>query len=84
MADRDRHVAAAVNGKIPAWTVLCDQWTDEALITFLNGAFTLIARHADWGGRLLCVINDRAFHRSPKKTVMINNVSDHVTGASYN
>jgi hypothetical protein len=59
MADRDRHVTAAVNGKIPAWTVLCDQWTDEVLITFLNGAFTLIARHADWGGRLLCVINDR-------------------------
>jgi hypothetical protein len=33
--------------------------SDEPLITATDGTFTLIARHADWGGRLLCVINDR-------------------------
>jgi hypothetical protein len=59
MADRDRHVTAAANGKVPAWAALCDQWTDEALIVFLDRAFTLVARHSDWGGRFPCMINDR-------------------------
>ena len=68
-----------MDSKLLRQPLLCDQWTDEALIAYLDRAFTLGARHSDWGGRSPCMINDRAFHRSPKKTVMVNNVSDHVS-----
>jgi hypothetical protein len=58
VSDRGCHVAAAVNRKFPPRAVSVIN-SDEPLITATDGTFTLIARHADWGGRLLCVINDR-------------------------
>jgi hypothetical protein len=59
MPDRRGHVAASMDSEVFRKSLLGDQRTNRALIVFLDGAFTLIARHADWGGRLLCVINDR-------------------------
>jgi hypothetical protein len=35
-----------VNGKIAAWAVLCDQWTDETLVTAVNGTIAEVADHA--------------------------------------
>ena len=85
MTDRDCHVAAAVNRQVSTRIVLRDQRTDEALVTAVDGTVAQVARHATPSG----VGADCAYSRigapqcSPKKTVMINNVSDHVTCASY-
>jgi hypothetical protein len=57
VTDGGRHVAAAMNSKIPGRAILGDQRADEPLIVFLDGLFTLIARHPDWRGRL-GMIND--------------------------
>jgi hypothetical protein len=59
MTDRRGHLATSMDSEILRQALLRDQWTDETLIVFPDGPFTLIARHPDWGGRrLLCVIND--------------------------
>jgi hypothetical protein len=67
MPDRRGHVATSMASEVFRKSLLGDQRTNRPLIVFLDGAFTLVARHADWGGRLLCVINDGAFHRSPRR-----------------
>jgi hypothetical protein len=67
VTDRGCHVAAAMDSEIFRKPLLCDQWTEETLIVFLDGPFTLIARHTEWGGRLVCVINDRGIPSFAKK-----------------
>jgi hypothetical protein len=39
--------------------LLCDQWTDEALIAFLDQTFTLKYGTSTGAGALSCVINDQ-------------------------
>jgi hypothetical protein len=60
MTNRRCHVAAAVNGQISAWAVLCDQRTDEALITVVDWTVAEIASHADRRWRRLRILEDRS------------------------
>jgi hypothetical protein len=58
MTDRDCHVAAAVNGKVPARAVLRDQRSDEPLITAMDGTVAEVAHNANRCRRRLRILKD--------------------------